>query len=78
MARRTEPGVATLRGLRDRGHDARLLTAQDSPLAKRASESGIPVHQIPRLGLRLWAAGAIADCFSGERFDIVHLMSRMR
>jgi glycosyltransferase involved in cell wall biosynthesis len=65
--------LLTLRGLRDRGHHAELLTAQDSPLAKRASESGIPVHQIPRFGLRLWAAGAIRRLIAGDRFEIVHV-----
>jgi len=50
-----------------------LLAAQDSPLAKRASESGISVHQIPRFGLRLWAARAIRRLIEGERFDIVHV-----
>jgi glycosyltransferase involved in cell wall biosynthesis len=65
--------LLTLRGLRERGHNAGLLTAQDSPLAKRASVSGISVHQIPRFGLRLWAAGAIRRLIAGERFDIVHV-----
>jgi len=65
--------LLTLRGLRDRRHNAGLLTAQDSPLAKRASESGISVHQIPRFGLRIWAAVAIRRLIAGERFDIVHV-----
>jgi glycosyltransferase involved in cell wall biosynthesis len=65
--------LLTLRGLNELGHEAGLLAAQDSPLAKRASESGISVHQIHRFGLRLWAARAIRRLIAAERFDIVHV-----
>jgi glycosyltransferase involved in cell wall biosynthesis len=65
--------LLTLRGLRERGHDVELLTAQDAPLARRASEAGIAVHEVPRFGLRLWAAGAIRRLIAGNRFEIVHL-----
>jgi glycosyltransferase involved in cell wall biosynthesis len=63
----------TLRGLRERGHEVELLAAQDSPLAKRAAESGIIVRQVPRLGLRAWAAGALRGLITRGRFDLVHL-----
>jgi glycosyltransferase involved in cell wall biosynthesis len=65
--------LLTLRGLRERGHDVELLAAQDAPLARRASKARIPVHQVPRLGLRLWAAGAIRRLASGNYLEIVHL-----
>ena len=65
--------LLTLRGLRERGHDVELLGAQDAPLARRAAEAGIAVHQVPRLGLRLWAAGAIRRLAAGNRLEIVHL-----
>jgi len=65
--------LLTLRGLNEHGHDAGLLAAQDSPLAKRASESGISVRQVHRFGLRLWAARAIRQLIAGKRFDIVHV-----
>jgi glycosyltransferase involved in cell wall biosynthesis len=65
--------LLTLRGLNEHGHDAGLLAAQDSPLAKRASESGISVYPIHRIGLRLGAARAIRQLIAEEPFDIVHV-----
>jgi glycosyltransferase involved in cell wall biosynthesis len=63
----------TLRGLRACGHDVELLTAQDSPLAKRVAETGIVVHQVPRLGLRAWAARALRSLIATSRFELMHL-----
>jgi glycosyltransferase involved in cell wall biosynthesis len=63
----------TLRGLRERKHEVELLAAQDSPLAKRVAAAGISVHQVPRLGLRGWAARALHRLIAGGRFEIVHL-----
>jgi glycosyltransferase involved in cell wall biosynthesis len=65
--------LLTMKGLRERGHDIELLAARDSPLAKRASEAGIAVHQVWRVGLRAWAAGALLRLLAGGRFEIVHL-----
>jgi glycosyltransferase involved in cell wall biosynthesis len=65
--------LLTLRGLRERGHGAELLAAQDSLLAQRVAEAGITVHQVPRLGLRAWAAGALRSLSAKGRFDLVHL-----
>ncbi|HEV1995271.1 MAG TPA: glycosyltransferase family 4 protein [Candidatus Acidoferrum sp.] len=65
--------LLTLVGLRERGHEVELLAAQDSPLAKRVSEAGIKVHQVPRFGLRAWAARAIHSLITRKRFDLVHL-----
>jgi glycosyltransferase involved in cell wall biosynthesis len=62
-----------LRGLHERGHEVELLAARDSPLALRVSAAGITVHQVPRLGLRGWAARAIRRLFARKRFELVHL-----
>jgi glycosyltransferase involved in cell wall biosynthesis len=63
----------TLRGLRERKHEVELLAAQDSPLAIRVAEAEITVHQVPRLGLRGWAAGALRGLIASGRFELVHL-----
>jgi glycosyltransferase involved in cell wall biosynthesis len=65
--------LLTLRGLRERGHEVELLAAQDSPLAERAAEAGIVVHQVPRLGLRAWAASALRGLVARGGFDLIHL-----
>jgi glycosyltransferase involved in cell wall biosynthesis len=65
--------LLTLVGLKERGHEVELLAAQDSPLAKRAAEMGITVHQVARLGLRAWAARAMRSLVARGRFDLVHL-----
>src|SRR5438445_1007423 len=65
--------LLTLRGLRERGHDAELLAASASPLATRAVEAGIIVHQVARFCLRGWAAHALRGLLAGSRFELVHL-----
>jgi glycosyltransferase involved in cell wall biosynthesis len=65
--------LLTLRGLRERGHQVELLAARDSPLAMRAAEARIPVHQVARVGLRAWAAGAMRSLIQRGRFDLIHL-----
>jgi glycosyltransferase involved in cell wall biosynthesis len=65
--------LLTLEGLRERGHEVELLAARDSPLAKRATEGGIAVHQVRRFGLRGWAAGALRRLIAEGRFELVHL-----
>ncbi len=65
--------LLTLAGLRQRGHEVELLTARDSPLANRAAESGIIVHQVSRIGLRGWAARAMRGLIARQRFEVVHL-----
>jgi glycosyltransferase involved in cell wall biosynthesis len=65
--------LLTLRGLRERGVEVELLAAQDSPLAERAAEAGIVVHQVPRLGLRAWAARAVRELVDRGEFDLIHL-----
>jgi len=65
--------LLTLVGLRERGHKIELLAARDSPLAERAAKAGVVVHQVPRLGLRAWAARALRGLEAGGGFDLVHL-----
>jgi glycosyltransferase involved in cell wall biosynthesis len=65
--------LLTLLGLRERGDEVELLAAQESPLAERVTKAGIVVHQVPRLGLRGWAAGALRGLVARGRFDLVHL-----
>src|SRR5712692_11613961 len=65
--------LLTLCGLRKHGFEVELLAARDSPLAKRASEEGITVHQVPRFGLRAWAARAMRSLIARRGFEIVHL-----
>ena len=60
-------------GLRERGHEVELLAAQDSPLAKRAAKAGIMAHQVPRLGLRAWAAVSLRGLLANGRFELIHL-----
>jgi len=65
--------LLTLGGLRERGHEVELLAARDSPLANRVLEAGITVHQVPRFGLRGWAASALRSLLPAKRFHLVHL-----
>ena len=65
--------LLTIVGLRERGHQVELLAARDSPLANRVLEAGITVHQVPRFGLRVWAARAMRSLVARGRFEVVHL-----
>jgi glycosyltransferase involved in cell wall biosynthesis len=65
--------LLTLRGLRERDHDVALVAARDSSLAIRSAEAGIPVHQVARLGLRVWAARAIRGLIAQSGYELVHL-----
>jgi glycosyltransferase involved in cell wall biosynthesis len=65
--------LLTILGLRERGYEVELLAARDSPLAYRALEAAITVHQVPRFGLRGWAAGAIRRLLVRRRFELAHL-----
>jgi glycosyltransferase involved in cell wall biosynthesis len=65
--------LLTVRGLRERGDEVELLAARDSPLAERAAKAGIVVHQVPRLGLRAWAARSLRELVARGKFDLIHL-----
>jgi L-malate glycosyltransferase len=62
-----------IQGLRDNGHEVKLLAAQNSPLSQRSARKGIPVHQVARFGLRAWAARAMRRLIAEGRFNLVHL-----
>jgi glycosyltransferase involved in cell wall biosynthesis len=65
--------LLTVRGLREHGQKVELLAAQNSPLAQRVEMIGAPVHQVPRFGLRAWAAGVMRRLIANGRFDLAHL-----
>lgn len=65
--------LLTLLGLHEREVHVELVAARDSPLAIRSSNAGITVHEVPRLGLRAWAAQAIGRLLAHNSFDVVHL-----
>jgi len=70
--------LLTLRGLGERGHEVELLAARDSPLANRVLDAGITVHQVPRFGLRVWAARAMRSLIAADDLRLFILMSRTR
>ena len=64
--------LLTLRGLRERGHDAQLMARRDSPLARRAATEGFSVHLFPPRFLRLQAALCLREILDQQTFDILH------
>jgi len=64
--------LLTLRGLVERGHSVELLAADTSPLAERSRGAGIVVHEVPRVGMRLWAARELRGLVVEKRFQILH------
>ena len=64
--------LLTLRGLRERGHDAQLMARRDSPLARRAAAEGFSVHLFPPRFLRLQAALCLREILDQQAFDILH------
>jgi len=65
--------LLTLRGLRECELQVELVAARHSPLAMRSLEVGITVHEVARLGLRLWAGEEISRLTPRNAFDLVHL-----
>lgn len=68
--------LLTLQGLIRANHQVELVAAERSPLAQRAAQAGIPVHESPRFGLRAWAAQSMARLSAptaGEPFALAHL-----
>jgi glycosyltransferase involved in cell wall biosynthesis len=64
--------LLTVRGLRDCGHDAQLVAASDSPLARRAAQAGIPLHEVRTRARRTRATLLLRKLLSQKKFDIVH------
>jgi glycosyltransferase involved in cell wall biosynthesis len=65
--------LLTLVGLRKRDDEVELLSARESPLSERAANAEIVVHQVPRFGLRAWAAAALRGLVAQARFELIHL-----
>jgi L-malate glycosyltransferase len=74
--------LLTLQGLMRANHQVELVAAEQSPLAQRALQVGIPVHASPRFGLRPWAAKSMTQLWSRaagasragrEQFALAHL-----
>ena len=61
-----------LRGLRERGHTAELVTPSGSALAERAGRAGIAVHDTAARDRRWGAARLVRSLLREQRFDIVH------
>jgi len=64
--------LLTLRGLRERGHDAQLMARRDSPLAHRAAAESFSVHLFPPRFLRLQAALCLREILDQQVFDVLH------
>jgi glycosyltransferase involved in cell wall biosynthesis len=67
-----DQALLLLRGLLGRGHAPELITLRDSLLARRAEDSGIPVHSVPEGFRRVAAALAIRRLVRERRADVVH------
>ncbi len=62
----------TMRGQRERGHDAQLLARRGSPLERRASTAKFSVHTFaPRLA-RFDALLCLREMLDQQQFDFVH------
>jgi glycosyltransferase involved in cell wall biosynthesis len=62
----------TMRGQRERGHDAQLLTRRGSPLEQRASAAKFSVHTFaPRLA-RFDALLCLREMLDQQQFDVIH------
>lgn len=65
--------LLTVRGLRNLGHDAALLSVKDSPLACRAQAAGIRVHHAGKKARRAGAAFLLRKLLSRQHFDVLHI-----
>lgn len=61
-----------LKGLRERGHPAELVTAKNSALGERATAAGITTHTVERGLMRLPAATRVKRLLRTGDYDIVH------
>lgn len=64
--------LVTLRGLRERGHDAQLFTRRGSPLEQRARSEKFTVHTFSTRLARFDALLGLRERMQLERFDVVH------
>jgi glycosyltransferase involved in cell wall biosynthesis len=64
--------LMTLRGQRQRGHDAQLMALDGSPMEQRAAASKFAVHTFPAHLARLNALRCLREITAKQRFDVVH------
>ena len=64
--------LLTAKGMLARGHDAQLVAIRHSPLARRALQAGIQVHEVAASAKRSRAAILLRKLLSQKTFDIVH------
>ncbi len=64
--------LLTAKGMLARGHGAELVAIRDSPLARRAAQAGIRVHEVAARAKRSRAAIALRTLLSRQKFDVVH------
>jgi L-malate glycosyltransferase len=64
--------LLTAKGMLERGHDAQLVAIRDSPLARRAAQAGIQVHEVGTRAKRWRAALLLRKLLSENKFDVVH------
>lgn len=64
--------LLTMRGQRERGHDAQLLARRGSPLDQRASAAKFSVHTFASWPARLDALLCLREMLDQQRFDVIH------
>jgi glycosyltransferase involved in cell wall biosynthesis len=64
--------LLTAKGMLERGHDAQLVAIRDSPLARRAAQAGIQVHEVAARAKRSRAALLLRKLLSQRQFAVVH------
>src|SRR5215469_347259 len=64
--------LMTLRGQRERGHDAQLLTRRGSPLEQSATSEKFAVHTFSPRFARLGALWCLREIMHQQSFDVVH------
>ncbi len=64
--------LLTAKGMLERGHGAQLVAIRDSPLARRAGQAGIQVHEVATRAKRSRAALLLRKLLSENKFDVVH------
>ena len=64
--------LLTVKGLNALGHDAQLLSVRGSPLARRAKDAGVPVHEIGQRARQVGATFLLRKLLSEQRYDVLH------
>jgi glycosyltransferase involved in cell wall biosynthesis len=64
--------LLTAKGMIACGHEAQLVAIRDAPLARRAAEASIAVHEVASKAKRSSAALVLRKLLSQKTFDVVH------